>query len=354
MSRPTVYAAIEEYNIPYEGRFSNHSNEDLDNAVRSIKANHPNSGEVMLQGHLRAQGINVQRDRIRSTIRDVDPEGIEARRRFRIHRRVYSVPCPNYLWHIDGNHKLIRWGFVLHHGIDGFSRLVTFGRFSGNNRAETVLQLFREAIERYGQPLRIRTDYGGENVDIWRDMVNTYGEESRSVVVGSSVHNQRIERHNRAVNEQVISVFKLQFYELESQGILDPSNSTDLYCLHFIFLPRLNRSISEFIAAHNHHVVSTEENRSPLQLFYQYRHLTTLQYQGVQERAQGMSVRQLLETRDLPHVELSDVENPLDNNGLQELVRTVDPLSAENGKLLYQRAIEFVGNHLLSNTSNDD
>ena len=119
-------------------------------------------------------------------------------------------------------------------------------------------------------------------------------------------------------------------------------------------MPRLNRSISEFIAAHNHHVVSTEENRSPLQLFYQYLHLTTLQYQGVQERAQGMSVRQLLETRDLPHVELSDVENPLDNNGLQELVRTVDPLSAENGKLLYQRAIEFVGNHLLSNTSNDD
>jgi hypothetical protein len=185
-------------------------------------------------------------------------------------------------------------------------------------------------------------------------MVNTYGEESRSVVVGSSVHNQRIERHNRAVNEQVISAFKLQFYELESQGILDPSNSTDLYCLHFIFLPRLNRSISEFIAAHNHHVVSTEENRSPLQLFYQYRHLTTLQYQGVQERAQGMSVRQLLETRDLPHVELSDVENPLDNNRLQALVRTVDPLSAENGKWLYQRAIEFVGNHLLSNTSNDD
>ena len=51
---------------------------------------------------------------------------------------------------------------------------------------------------------------------------------------------------------------------------------------------------------------------------------------------------------------LSHVENPLDDNGLQELVRTVDPLSADNGKLLYQRAIEFVGNHLLSNTSNDD
>ena len=43
---------------------------------------------------------------------------------------------------IDGNHKLIRRGFVLHHGIDGFSRLVTFGKFSTNNRATTVLQIF--------------------------------------------------------------------------------------------------------------------------------------------------------------------------------------------------------------------
>ena len=306
----------------------------------------------MIQGHLRAQGINVQRSRIRNTIRNVDPEGVEARRHLRIHRRVYSVPCPNYIWHIDGNHKLIRWGFVLHHGIDGFSRLVTFCRFSGNNRAETVLQLFRKAVERYGQPLRIRTDYGGKNVQIWRDMVNTHGEESRSVVVGSSVHNQRIERHNRAVNKQVISVFKQQFYELESQGILDPLNSTDLYCLHYTFLPRLNKSISEFMVAHNNHVLSTKDSHTPLQLFYQYRHLTTLQYQGFQGRAQGMSVRQLMETRDLPHVQVADVESPVDDNGLQDLVRNVDPLSPENGKLLYQRAIEIVGNHLL--TYNDD
>lgn len=110
-------------------------------------------------------------------------------------------------------------------------------------------------------------DYGGEKVDIWREMANLYGEESKSVVVGSSVHNQRIECHNRSVNKQVIQVFKQQFYELENQGILDPSNSTDLYCLHFIFLPRLNRSISEFIAAHNNHALSTEENLSALQLF---------------------------------------------------------------------------------------
>ncbi len=164
VSRPTVYTFMREHNIPIQGRFTDHSDENLRDAVTSIKQEFPNPGEVMVQGHLRAEGIHVQRSRIRATIRDVDPEGVRARQRLRIRRRVYSVPCPNYLWHVDGNHKLILWGFVLHHGIDGFSHLVTFGKFSTNNRATTVLQIFCEAVERYGHPVRIHTDHGGENV----------------------------------------------------------------------------------------------------------------------------------------------------------------------------------------------
>jgi len=46
---------------------------------------------------------------------------------------------------------------------------------------------------------------GGGNVAVWNDMVNAWGEEARPVVIGSSVHNQRIEHHNRAVNEQVFN-----------------------------------------------------------------------------------------------------------------------------------------------------
>ena len=32
---------------------------------------------------------------------------------------------------------------------------------ANNNRAETVLRGFREAVSMYGLPIRIRTDYGG-------------------------------------------------------------------------------------------------------------------------------------------------------------------------------------------------
>ncbi len=34
-------------------------------------------------------------------------------------------PRPNSVWHIDGHHKLIRWGIVVHGMVDGFCRTVS-------------------------------------------------------------------------------------------------------------------------------------------------------------------------------------------------------------------------------------
>ena len=67
----------------------------------------------MMDGHLRAQGIVVQRERIRESLRRTDPAGVILRQRLALLRRAYHVPhpnplWPNALWHIDGNHKLIR------------------------------------------------------------------------------------------------------------------------------------------------------------------------------------------------------------------------------------------------------
>jgi hypothetical protein len=41
-------------------------------------------------------------------------------------RRVYNVPGPNHLWHMDGHHKLIRYGLVTHGCIDGHTRVVIY------------------------------------------------------------------------------------------------------------------------------------------------------------------------------------------------------------------------------------
>ena len=57
---------------------------------------------------------------------------------------------------IDGYHKLIRWKFVTHGAIGGFSRLVVYLHCCANNRASTVYDLFLNASQQYGLPSRIK------------------------------------------------------------------------------------------------------------------------------------------------------------------------------------------------------
>jgi hypothetical protein len=160
------------------------------------------------------------------------------------------------VWHLDGNHKLVKWGFVTHLAIDGFTRLITFGETSDNNRAETVMEKFTRAVEKYGRPLRVRTDHGGENVRVWQDMIHHRGPNS--VIAGSSVRNQRIERLNGDVNVQVNRYYAEIFRELEFEEKLNIANSTDKFCLHYVYLPRINKTLADFVNAHNCHNISTE------------------------------------------------------------------------------------------------
>ncbi|KAI9452574.1 hypothetical protein HD554DRAFT_2005831, partial [Boletus coccyginus] len=61
----------------------------------------------------------VQYRRILQSLRRVDRIGQVLRNRQVKRRRKYYVKRPNALWHIDGHHKLIRWGIVIHGIIDG-------------------------------------------------------------------------------------------------------------------------------------------------------------------------------------------------------------------------------------------
>jgi len=45
---------------------------------------------------------------------------------------------------------------VIHGGVDGFSRLIVYMTVSDNNRAATVLRLFKEAVAQWGLPYRVR------------------------------------------------------------------------------------------------------------------------------------------------------------------------------------------------------
>lgn len=133
------------------------------------------TGQRNVQGWLEANNINTTRDQVRKLMRELDPDGTRLRASVMRKRRVYKVPFPNSLWHIDGQHKLIRWKFVIHGGVDGYSRACVFMHASDNNRAETVEALFLNATEQWGWPQRVRVDYGKENNGIWKQMINIRG-----------------------------------------------------------------------------------------------------------------------------------------------------------------------------------
>ena len=79
---------------------------------------------------------------------------------------------------------LIRWRFVCHAFIDGKSRFVTGVQISANNRKDTVLQVFLNAIGQHGCPSRVRGDHGVENGDVAEWMESHRGRGRGSYIYG--------------------------------------------------------------------------------------------------------------------------------------------------------------------------
>ena len=122
---------------------------------------------------------------------------------------------------IDGHHKFIWWRMMTHCAIDGFSRLVVYIRCSNNNRPATVYDLL----------YRVCTSV--KNVHVARHMLHHHRVERRSVLVSSSVHNQRIKRLWRDMHQCVTSTFYCLCYSkiinFSTHLILDTSMQFTMY-----------------------------------------------------------------------------------------------------------------------------
>ena len=130
-----------------------------------------------------------------------------------------------------------------------------------------MYESFLQTVNKYGLPSRIRCDQGGENVLVSQHMLRHHGTERRSVLVGSSVHNQRIERLWRDMRRCVTGTFYRLFYFLEHHNMLDPINESHLFALHYVFLPRINEALQHFQESWNQHGIRTERGMTPNQLF---------------------------------------------------------------------------------------
>ena len=104
----TIRRRMTDYGLSIRMQYALLSEQELDSIVSEIQNQFPMRGNRQMQDHLLSRGYRVQQVRIRESQRRVDPNGSAIRRLHILNRRKYSVPAPLSLYHIDGNHKLIR------------------------------------------------------------------------------------------------------------------------------------------------------------------------------------------------------------------------------------------------------
>ena len=108
VSLSTVRGRMNDCGFTVTALYSSITDVELDLLVSQVKDEFPNCGTRLMHGHLLSRGHRITQARIRESLHRVDPEGVAIRWSSAVQRRKYAVASPLSLWHLDGNHKLIR------------------------------------------------------------------------------------------------------------------------------------------------------------------------------------------------------------------------------------------------------
>ena len=115
VSTRTVERRMSEYGLSIWGSYEGMNDNELDDIVTGILKDFPNAGyKKNDRSFARKKNTTPEQSRIRSAMQRVNPEGcllrsLDLKTLNVLQRRKYQVYGPLALWHIDGNHKLIRY-----------------------------------------------------------------------------------------------------------------------------------------------------------------------------------------------------------------------------------------------------
>lgn len=265
-----------EHSFDQEDPLVETNDQELDEVMAAFLDSQGERGDALCRGHLLALGIRCSRERMRASIHRVDAVAREARGNPKKKRVDYNVFRPHHLWHHDGWHKLkLLAGIVVHGCIDGATRLAIYIVATDNNRADTVLDIFRHATgpEEHNQlPSRLRGDHGGENRRVAEYMIGARGLGRGSYLAGASWQNQRIESFWRFIRSQCLEYYRAMILEMSKKrrGVAqyESAHPGDRFVFQRLFLALINQELQVYISAWNNHPIRTEQSFTPRQLEY--------------------------------------------------------------------------------------
>lgn len=213
--------------------------------------------------------FTVKRGTVSHLLSIIDPGGVEGRKRRRLHRRIYKVPGPNFMIHIDGHDKLKTYGFSIHGATDGYSRKVLWLKVADTNKNPKVTaKYFLQTIKKYKKlPTKVRCDKGTENVIIAKlQKALRYEHEDtfaglKSFTWSKSVHNQRIESYWNQLINHCTSFWIKYFKKMIDDGHLDTDNNVNIEILRYCYGPIIESDLERTRKEWNNHKIRSQLNR---------------------------------------------------------------------------------------------
>ena len=139
------------------------------------------------------------------------------------------------------------------------------------------------------------------------------------------------------------------FYEMEDCGLLDIDSEEDLFALQFVFIPRINSQLTQFVNAWNRHPLCSENALTPLQLWN--RGLLSASPLWQNEIAQGLTVSDdygvesyTQATVCFDQVTVPDIELDMSDRELEYLRDHYNPLQRSdcNGVDIYIQVKDYI------------
>ena len=228
---------------------------------RELAGSGNNVGYRSMHQRVIAHGLKIDIESVRLGLKALDPHGVSYRARHRLKRRKYGSRGSNFIWHMDGNDKLLPFGFAIHGAINGYSRRILWLSVSPTSKSPSVISMYYanyiEQLE--GVPHKIRADRGVENAyvaGIQRFLRRSHNDKSAgysSFIFGKSTSNQRIEVWWSFLRRNRLNWWMNYFKDLHDQGLYDDSNPIHVQCLKFCFYSILQDELDETRHYWNHH-----------------------------------------------------------------------------------------------------